>query len=137
MLTLANVGDSNVTLAYITNSYVAQRLLWLNANTAVVSHLLGSSELSVGCSDSVSTCSLSAVGRRRRRGPAGRYRDSEYRYKLAAKITEISPTSERILHPLLARRRLLHLLVVSEVSGEKQWPTVNSSSSSSMKFDGS
>lgn len=88
----------------------------------IISHLLGSSELSVGCS--VSTCSRSAVGRGRRRGPAGRYRDSKYRYMLAATITEISPTSERILHSLLTRTLLIHSLVVGERNGEKQWPTV-------------
>lgn len=99
--------------------------LWLTVNN-ITGHLLDSSELSAGCSGS--TCSLSAAGGGGRRGgPAGRYRDSKYRYMLAATITEISPRSERMLHSLLIRTLLMHFLVVTEKNEE-----ANRSSSSSM-----
>lgn len=69
----------------------------INANKN--SYLIGSQELSAGCSGClVSTCPpLSARGTCRR-GPAGRYSDRQYRYEVAATITQISPTRERILH---------------------------------------
>ncbi|KAF3843099.1 hypothetical protein F7725_001948 [Dissostichus mawsoni] len=67
-------------------------------------HLLGSSELSAGSPGS-SWFLLAAGGLR---GAAGRYRDREYRYTLAATTTASSPTRERIfLHTKQVRQRLV------------------------------
>lgn len=63
------------------------------------SHLLGSSSSKESpgcCCCSSDTCPASALRTERFLGPAGRYKDREYRYKLAAATTVISPTNERM-----------------------------------------
>lgn len=82
------------------------RFLWLNVNMGEVSvgDLLGSPELSGFCSDSAPALSPAALGRR---GAAGRYRESEYKYTLAATTTETSPIRERIFLSFLSRTQLL------------------------------